>query len=156
MTPLHAQWITGFTDGQGCFHVALNRNPGLRFGYQILPEFSVVQHQRDVQILHRLKTYWGCGVVRRNHDTRMCYRVRRLHHLDTVIVPFFEQHTLKTHKHVEFLGWRDVVRAMVQGRHLDPEGFQALVARINTLRVRDGVEDAYAERHGSESEDPVL
>ena len=51
---LEAQWIVGFVDGEGCFHVAINRHPDMKVGYQVLPEFTVVQHKRDIQILHAL------------------------------------------------------------------------------------------------------
>ena len=68
---LEAQWITGFVDGEGCFHVGINPHSDMKCGYQVLPEFTVVQHERDVQLLHALKAYFGCGVVRRNHGDRM-------------------------------------------------------------------------------------
>jgi hypothetical protein len=48
---LETQWIVGFVDGEGCFHVGIARHEDMRTGYQILPEFTVVQHERDVQIL---------------------------------------------------------------------------------------------------------
>ena len=46
---LDASWIAGFVDGEGCFHVALNRQMKMTLGWQVLPEFRVVQHQRDEQ-----------------------------------------------------------------------------------------------------------
>ena len=98
---LEEKWITGFVDGEGCFHVAVNKHDDMKSGYQVLPEFTVVQHRRDVQILHALKRYFGCGVVRKNHGDRMAYRVRGKKDLLERIVPFFEQHPLKTKKHVE-------------------------------------------------------
>ncbi|MEM6274992.1 MAG: LAGLIDADG family homing endonuclease, partial [Myxococcota bacterium] len=73
---LHPQWIAGFVDGEGCFHVSINPHDDMKTGYQVLPEFVVVQHERDVQLLHGLKAHFGCGVVRKNHGDRMAYRVR--------------------------------------------------------------------------------
>ena len=73
---LDAQWITGFVDGEGCFYVGINPHKEMTAGFQVLPEFTVVQHKRDVQVLHALKSYFGCGVVRVNHGDRMAYRVR--------------------------------------------------------------------------------
>src|SRR2546422_11394302 len=73
---LDAEWITGFVDGEGCFHVGINRHSDLKCGYQVLPEFTVVQHERDVKLLHALKDYFDCGVVRTNHGDRWAYRVR--------------------------------------------------------------------------------
>jgi len=88
---LEAQWIVGFVDGEGCFHVGINRHPDMKAGYQVLPEFTVVQHHRDVQVLHALKSYFGCGVVRSNHGDRMAYRVRSQEHLLEKVIPFFEK-----------------------------------------------------------------
>src|SRR6266849_4307180 len=56
-------WVTGFVDGEGCFFVGINPHPDMTTGFQVLPEFTVVQHERDVQPLHALKAFFGCGVV---------------------------------------------------------------------------------------------
>ena len=125
---LDAQWIVGFTDGEGCFHVSVNAHPEMSAGYQVLPEFTVVQHERDTQILHALKAYFGCGVVRKNHGSRMAYRVRSQEHLLQKIVPFFMAHSLKTKKNVNFLKFRDVLLLMEKGAHLTPEGIEAIRA----------------------------
>ena len=66
---LNAQWIVGFVDGEGCFHVGINQNQTMTLGVQVLPELTVVQHQVDVQVLHAFKDYFGCGVVRKNHGS---------------------------------------------------------------------------------------
>ena len=126
---LDAQWITGFVDGEGCFHVGINKNPGLKLGYQVLPEFTVVQHERDVQVLHALKAEFGCGVVRRNHGDRMAFRVRGHENLLLRIVPFFVKHPLKTGKRVDFEKFRHVILWMDRGDHLTAEGLD----RIRTV-----------------------
>jgi hypothetical protein len=123
---LDANWVVGFVDGEGCFHVGINRHADMRAGYQVLPEFTVVQHQRDTQVLHGLKTFFGCGVVRTNHGNRMAYRVRSLDHLLQRIVPFFEKHPLKTKKHVDFLKFRDVLLIIKNGQHLTTEGIEKI------------------------------
>jgi LAGLIDADG DNA endonuclease family protein len=119
---LEAQWITGFVDGEGCFHVGINAHPDLACGYQVLPEFTVVQHERDAQVLHALKAHFGCGVVRKNHGDRMAYRVRGKEHLLERIIPFFEKHPLKTRKRVDFAKFRRIVRIMGAGGHLTLDG----------------------------------
>jgi hypothetical protein len=123
---LDAQWITGFVDGEGCFHVGINPHSETTAGFQVLPEFTVVQHERDVQILHALKAHFGCGVVRVNHGDRMAYRVRSLKHLLEHIVPFFVEHPLKTKKNVDFLKFRDVLLLMEAGSHLTAEGIERI------------------------------
>jgi hypothetical protein len=123
---LEAQWVVGFVDGEGCFYVGINSHPEMTAGYQVLPEFTVVQHQRDVQLLHALKAFFGCGVVRTNHGDRMAYRVSSADHLREHIIPFFEKHPLKSKKNVDFAKFRRVLRMMQAGGHLTPEGIEAI------------------------------
>ncbi len=125
---LDAQWITGFVDGEGCFFVGINKHKEMTAGYQVLPEFTVVQHKRDVQILHALKAYFGCGVVRVNHGDRMAYRVRSKDHLLEHIVPFFEKHSLKTKKNVDFKKFRQILLKMKADIHLTSEGVEEIRA----------------------------
>ena len=123
---LEAQWITGFVDGEGCFHVGVNSHSDMKTGYQVLPEFTVVQHERDVQVLHALKAYFGCGVVRKNHGDRMAYRVRGMEHLLQLVIPFFEKHPLKTKKRQDFIKFRRILKLMEAGDHLTSEGVEAI------------------------------
>ena len=131
---LEPGWVTGFVDGEGCFYVGINPHSDMTAGYQVLPEFTVVQHRRDVQVLHALKAFFGCGVVRTNHGDRMAYRVRSQEHLRKHILPFFLKHSLKTKKHVDFLKFRDVLLMLERGEHLRPEGIErirAISAQMN-------------------------
>ena len=123
---IHPQWIVGFVDGEGFFHIAINRTAEMTQGYQVFPEFTVVQHKRDVQVLYALKAHFGCGVVRTNHGDRMAFRVRKLEHLLDIIIPFFEKHQLKTKKGVEFQKFRKALLYMQRGDHLTPEGLEAI------------------------------
>ena len=131
---LDAQWITGFVDGEGCFYVGINEHVDMTAGYQVLPEFTVVQHERDVQVLHAFKAYFGCGVIRRNHGDRMAYRVRGQTHLWERIVPFFVKHPLKTKKRLDFQKFKRVLRVMQAGEHLTPQGIEkirVIAAKMN-------------------------
>ncbi len=138
---MNAQWVVGFVDGEGCFYVGINQNPEMRLGVQVLPEFTVVQHQVDVQVLYALKDYFGCGVVRQNHGTRMAYRVRGHQNLLNKIIPFFEKHHLKTRKRVDFAKFRKVVRLMDQKKHLEPEG----LAKIR--KIKDSMNSTSLSQH---------
>ena len=63
-------WVSGFTDGEGTFYVGINKHSEMSAGFQVLPEFRIVQHEKDIKLLHKIKSFFGCGVVRRNHDSR--------------------------------------------------------------------------------------
>ncbi len=130
---LDAQWIVGFVDGEGCFHVGINPHPEMSAGAQVLPEFTVVQHERDVQVLHALKAFFGCGVVRKNNGDRMAYRVRGHEHLSKNIVPFFEKHSLKSRKRVDFIKFREIVNLMESGAHLKADGVERIREIANQM-----------------------
>lgn len=130
---LDAQWIVGFVDGEGCFHVGINPHEEMTAKFQVLPEFTVVQHERDVHVLHALKAYFDCGVVRKNHEDRMAYRVRGHEHLAKNIIPFFEKHLLKTRKRVDFIKFREVVNLMNRGEHLTSEGVEKIRKIANEM-----------------------
>jgi hypothetical protein len=125
---LDARWVVGFVDGEGCFHVGIAKHSEMTIGAQVLPEFTVVQHVRDVQVLHALKAFFGCGVVRKNHGDRMAFRVRGQENLTKRVVPFFMEHPLKTKKHVDFLKFRDVLLMMERGDHLTLDGLASIRA----------------------------
>jgi hypothetical protein len=133
---LDAQWIVGFVDGEGCFHVSVNVHPEMSAGVQVLPEFTVVQHGRDVQVLHALKAFFNCGVVRKNNGNRMAYRVRGHEHLLKNIVPFFEKHPLKSRKRVDFIKFREIVLLMSRGEHLKGDGVDRIREIANQMNRR--------------------
>jgi hypothetical protein len=135
---LNPDWIVGFIDGEGCFHIGINKNDGVKFGYQILPELTVVQHERDLSLLYKLRSTMRCGVVRRNHGDRFCWRVRKLENIVKTIIPFFEKHALKSKKSVEFHKFAKVVRMMMKQEHLTKEGFNE-IAKIASEMNRHNV-----------------
>ena len=132
---LEAQWVVGFVDGEGCFHIGISKNLGLSTGIQILPEFVVTQQKDSVQVLHALKAFFKTGVVRntrsRSSSNIMCYRVRNRKDLQEKVIPFFEKHQLKTKKNIQFKKFRKILLCMENNEHLTMEG-------INKIRsIRD-------------------
>ena len=134
---LSADWIVGFVDGEGCFSYSLIKNDSLRFGYQIQGEFTVVQHERDLELLHRFKDYFGCGKVARNHDDRYHYRVKNLKELREVIISFFEEHSLQTVKKHQLPVFKEIVLCLTNKEHLEIDGFEKvklLVTKLSELK----------------------
>lgn len=133
LVKLEAQWVVGFVDGKGCFHVGIS-SVGLD-KVQVLPEFVITQHARDIKVLEAIKTYFGCGVVRFNNRTHnvMCYRVRKLEHLVNIIIPFFDKHQLKTTKKIDFLKFKKVVLCVQKGKHLTAAG----LIEIKNIRAEE-------------------
>ena len=53
-------YIAGYVDGEGSFHVAVQRNPSTRLGYQLVPEFHVSQAPERRQVLDLIRQRLGC------------------------------------------------------------------------------------------------
>jgi hypothetical protein len=131
---LSDDWVAGFVDGEGCFHVSFLKHPEMTTGYQVLPEFTVVQHERDKQILNALKEHFKCGVVRRNHGDRWCFRIRKLESL-MVICEFFVKHPLKTKKNVDFRKFRKIILKMMRKDHLERDGMKEIIDIAMTMNT---------------------
>jgi len=142
---LEAQWIVGFIDGEGCFYVGILKRSDMTVGAQVQPELTVVQHEQDIQVLHGLKKFFGCGQVVKNNDTRYSWRVRNLNHFLTILIPFFEKHPLKTKRRQEFLVFREICLKMQKGEHLDPNTFPVIQELANSLRVQTPEQKAKKE-----------
>ena len=144
MTNLETQWIVGFVDGEGCFNLDVHLKKDMRWGLQMQPEFTVVQHERDINILHALKDHYQCGSVGVNRkddtSTRYHYRVKSVEHSMNNLIPFFETHPLKTRKNVEFKRYRKICRLMSQGYHRNSlANFLEVYDLGQSLRIRTGL-----------------
>ena len=122
---LDAKWIVGFVDGEGCFHVSINKLQKMTLGWQVLPEFRVVQHQRDEHILLKLRSYFSFGKVCVNHGDRKEFRVRRLNDL-TELVKFFKANNLQTSKRKNFELFAEIMDLINKREHLTMEGLNKI------------------------------
>ena len=134
---LDPNWVTGFVDGEGCFYVAINRQPKMKLGWQVLPEFRIVQHQRDEQLLKSLQLFFGCGTVTVNHGDRKELRIRGIDNLSKV-VDFFRTVPLRSKKQKDFEIFAEIIEMIKQGLHNSSDGLNAialLASRMNRQTV---------------------
>ena len=133
---LDASWIVGFTDGEGCFHISINKIPEMSLGWQVLPEFRIVQHEKDELLLQKIKDYFGFGSVTKNrtdfHGTRKEFRVRGLENLNK-IVEFFKIHKLKTSKQKDFGIFAEVINLMNHDKHLNKKGLDNIAKLVSDM-----------------------
>jgi hypothetical protein len=129
---LDSQWITGFVDGEGCFYVGINQHNRTK-KWQLLPEFRIVQHRRDEQVLQKIQEYFGFGAVTVNHGDRKEFRVRGLKNLNK-IVDFFQTHRLRTKsKQKSFEVFSVVIKMMSDKEHLTDEGRMKIAKLVSSV-----------------------
>lgn len=127
---LDNSWVSGFVDGEGCFYVGINKNKSMSLGWQVLPEFRVVQHERDEQVLQKIKTHFGFGNIRINHGDRKEFRVRGLENLNK-IVKFFRENPLQSKKKKDFGLFSEIIFMMNNNKHLTRSGLNK-IAKISS------------------------
>ncbi|CAN5291426.1 hypothetical protein BH20ACT24_BH20ACT24_07440 [soil metagenome] len=130
-------YIAGYVDGEGSFHVAVQRNPWTRAGWQLVPEFHVSQNAERRQVLDLIKRRLGCGRIQENHrrssDASLVFVVRKRQDLLTKVLPFFNVQPLLSSKQQDLLTFASIVNAMANGEHLSSEGFRCLRDRALSM-----------------------
>lgn len=129
---LHAQYVIGFVDGEGSFHVAIYKDPRMKTGIKIIPEFHVSQNSASKAVLEQLCEHFGCGYVKENHaknqrDKTSVLVVRNREDLSTKIIPFFEKHSLRTEKRNDFQKFAEIVYLMRDGAHRTQAGIKSIL-----------------------------
>lgn len=129
---MDGQYIAGFVDGEGSFHIAFQKRPDLKFGWQAVPEFHVSQNFTSRKVLEAIQDTLQCGYIKANdaagkRDKTLVYVVRDRRDLLKKVIPFFERYPLQTEKRKDFESFRLIVQMMEMRKHLTIEGFEKIV-----------------------------
>ena len=74
---LSPNWLTGFTDAEGCFSVIVTQRSNLK--WRIIVSFEINLHSKDILILNSIKDFFGVGSVTTRVNKNLCvYRVTKL------------------------------------------------------------------------------
>jgi hypothetical protein len=121
-------YVTGLTEGEGCFCVSFAVRPKLKVGVEARPSFALSLNERDRDLLGELQTYFGCGWIRESRSDRTFkYEARSVRDLLDRVIPHFEAYRLRGVKRRAFIGFARVCQMIGQGDHLRPEGMEEIV-----------------------------
>ena len=132
-------WIVGFVDGEGTFSVTVMRNKEMSLGWQVFPEFVVTQGEKSLPALNQLREFFGCGRIFRNkrkdnhREDLFRYCVRNMTDLRSKIIPFFNEHELRTAKKEDFSKFARVISLIHEGEHLNWEGVRKIARITQTM-----------------------
>lgn len=101
--------------------------------YKYSPAFTVVQDEKDLEILYHIKNFFKCGNVRYLKEKTWSYVIKDLTHPRTIVVPFFEKHPLQTKNQGNFLKFRDIL-FLIESKELSKkERFEQIRAIQETM-----------------------
>lgn len=139
--------ISGFVDGEGSFHVGIQKSKNVKLGWQIVPEFHVSQSQDRQDALEIIKNIFGVGYVKPNHrtnprDKTSVFVVRDRKSLTEKVIPFFREYPLFTGKKDDFKKFSQVIELMNANQHLTKTGLRKIL-KIAFSMNRGGIYRRY-------------
>jgi len=92
---IDSYWLSGFTEGDGCFFINIIKSSDYKFGAQVRLRFLISQHSRDTEHMKSLVSYLGCGSYHPSKG-RDCGEFVVTGFSDNVekIIPFFQKYKL--------------------------------------------------------------
>lgn len=128
-TPEINPWyITGLTEGEGCFHISFSYRKKLKVGIETRPSFSISLNRRDLMLLQGVHQYFGCGAIRFSKSDRTYkYESRSVGDLVKVIIPHFERYALRGSKRKDFQLFANICRSVHASHHLNGEHLRGII-----------------------------
>jgi hypothetical protein len=127
-------YISGYVDGEGCFTVSIAPRATLLVGWEVRPGFSVSQNGDRAEVLHAIRSYFGCGSIRPDRSDRtLKWETRRLESILGRVVPHFERYPLLSGKRYDFDRFASICRLMADGAHLRRDGLCEIVELVRGM-----------------------
>ena len=127
-------FVTGFSDAEGSFMVIVRRDSINNTGWRVEANFTINLHNRDLEILKSLQTFFGnIGVIGSIRNNCCDFSVTYLNHNLMSIIPHFEKYPLITKKHADYLLFREVVLMISRKEHLTDIGIQTILNIRTTM-----------------------
>nr|QOZ41715.1 LAGLIDADG DNA endonuclease [Prototheca wickerhamii] len=108
---LNPNYITGFMDGEGSFHIHSTQHKTSKFKFMLVPTVTIKQSIYSPDILYEIQTFFKCGrvtqapLIKNKLGTSRClvYTCNSLKDINEKIIPHFLKYPLKTSKLNDFL-----------------------------------------------------
>lgn len=124
---LNPYWVTGFVDAEGCFSVIIDISNITK--WKVKTSFEINLHIKDVDILHKIKSFFGVGAIYLRSDRNIAvYRVSKIESLRDIIIPHFKVYSLISQKSIDFYFWCKVVEIISKKEHLSQSGFLTILS----------------------------
>lgn len=132
-------WLSGFTDAEGCFNIAIQKRDRTVTGYRVSLRFLLDQKNAEFTLLV-VRDLFKFGQVSVRKDTNGVYR----YHNNTFkgLIPvrdYFLTFSLKTKKAESFKLWLEVFTMVLNKEHLVQEGLDKIRAIAKTINIKNSL-----------------
>ena len=128
---LNPGFVSGFTDGEGCFYVGISKDSAALTGWCVKASFKIALNVKDIQLLKEIKTFFGgVGNIGLSPKSMSYFEISNLKDIIKYILPHFcagNKYPLLTNKHADYKLWRAIAIIMQKKGHLTTSGLQEIV-----------------------------
>jgi hypothetical protein len=135
-------WLSGFTDAEGCFNVAIQPRDRTVTGYRVSLRFLLDQKNAEFTLLdiRDLFKFGQVSVRKDTNDRQSLYR----YHINTFkgLIPvrdYFLTFSLKTKKAESFKLWLEVFTMVLNKEHLVQEGLDKIRAIAKIINIKNSL-----------------
>lgn len=137
-----SNWLTGFTNGEGCFYISILKSSTWKISKAVVLKFQIAQHSRDAELMKSLISTLGCGRIELNLARSTVYfLVTKYTDISDKVIPFFDKYPLffeeEGAKISDYNYFKQVSILMNKKAHLTEEGLseiQSIKSKVNILR----------------------
>lgn len=121
--PLNPNYVSGFTEGDGCFTVNISSKTN-----QVIAIYIVELHKREVPLLFSIQKFFGgagsINTALNRYSAR--FSISRKSDLINKVLPHFDAYKLQGNKLKNYLIFREIVLLINSKAHLTSEGFNKI------------------------------
>lgn len=127
-SPIDPWFVTGFTDGEGCFSLNIHKSTQTKLGWKVQAIFSINLHKRDEAILHQIKATLGVGgIYLRGNKNSVQIVVNSLSGLEALFY-HFDKYPLISQKWSDYHLFKMGVDLIKSKEHLTIDGIRKILA----------------------------
>lgn len=120
------QFITGFSDAEGCFIITLIKNSKSYVGYYVQLSFQITLNEKDIDLLKSIRSYFGVGSILNKNNGLISYQVTSIKDLK-FIIDHFNNYSLLTKKKEDFELFKMAYQLISNKEHLTKKGLTEIV-----------------------------
>lgn len=124
---IRPNWLAGFTSGDGCFYIYVEKSSMYRTGYRVKLRYNLCQHKKDKSLFECLVSYLNCGKVLDTSRGEVSFDVHKFSDNYDKVIPFFNKYPIRGVKALDFNDWKLVAELINNKEHLTTEGVEKII-----------------------------
>lgn len=123
-------WMSGFASGDSSFNVKISYSPTSLMSQRVQLRFGIGLNIRERAFVEFLATYFGLTNKTKNvyfFKDSVSFEVVNFSEIINIIIPFFDKHTIRGKKSLDFIDFKQVAAIVKSKDHLTSEGFNKIL-----------------------------